>query len=659
VNEANRQRRCDERIHQRGRVKDAFELQDLVNEIAEEAGQENGWSPVQITNFAHYLANDACPGWGGLFDGSRISRYVADLGNKKSSDIPINAAKALGEFGPAAQKAVPALIKTLLHPDQFVRASAAAALGQIGPAAKDAVPALTQTLSTDDNNIVRSTVLEALEKIGVLTTELIVKKYIADLRLDYDTEVRARAAQALSKIGPEAKQAFPSLTAAMDDSNGEVRAKAAAALIEIDEPAAAEALKKGAAQREERAITDAIYKLQNSRTDHVRGKAAKFLGETGPAAKDAVPALIKALDDWGYYVRHDSESMLDSIHVRDLAAQAIAQIGESAIPSLIETLTVYGNSESLRANAAQLLGRIGPPAKEAVPALIKALSSENSGIQASASAALGEIGPAAKEAVPALIKALSSENIRVRASASAALGQIGPAAKDAVPALTQTLSTDDQNNLRSSALEALEKIGVPTTELIVKKYIADLLLEHDSKVRALAAQALGKIGPEAKQAFPSLTAALDDSNGKVRAKAAAALIEIDKPAAAEVLKKSAAEREERAIEDAIDKLQNSKNFRVRGKAAQFLGKTGRAAKDAVPALTQALRDKSQNVSCRAAEALAEIGPAAKEAVPALEKAAKHINPYISRSAAEALRKIEASQYRSDKHIIKNPKSTYI
>lgn len=58
--------------------------------------------------------------------------------------------------------AVPALIQALqdYHPD--VRQQAAWALGQIGPAAKEAIPALTQTLAAPG---IRDVVGEALRKI--------------------------------------------------------------------------------------------------------------------------------------------------------------------------------------------------------------------------------------------------------------------------------------------------------------------------------------------------------------------------------------------------------------------------------------------------------------------------------------------------------------
>jgi HEAT repeat protein len=101
-----------------------------------------------------------------------------------------------------------------------------------------------------------------------------------------------------------------------------------------------------------------------------------------------------------------------------------------------------------RAGVAEALGSMGPAAKDAVPALIAALTAalhdENWKFRVSVVQALGEIGPAAKDAsVPALIVALTDEDKTVRAYAFEALGRIGPEAKDAVPALAEALNGKD------------------------------------------------------------------------------------------------------------------------------------------------------------------------------------------------------------------------
>ncbi len=58
-----------------------------------------------------------------------------------------------------------------------------------------------------------------------------------------------------------------------------------------------------------------------------------------------------------------------------------------------------GNA-SERQNAAQTLGRFGPAAADAVPALIEALGDEGSRVYAVI--ALGKIGPAADASIPVL-----------------------------------------------------------------------------------------------------------------------------------------------------------------------------------------------------------------------------------------------------------------
>ena len=67
-------------------------------------------------------------------------------------------------MGPAAQDAVPDLIRVLQDEDWQVEQAAAKALGEVGPAAKDAVPELTRLLR-DKSAEVRETAARALERI--------------------------------------------------------------------------------------------------------------------------------------------------------------------------------------------------------------------------------------------------------------------------------------------------------------------------------------------------------------------------------------------------------------------------------------------------------------------------------------------------------------
>ena len=69
--------------------------------------------------------------------------------------------------------------------------------------------------------------------------------------------------------------------------------------------------------------------------------------------------------------------------------------------------------------------------------MVKLLDDKNPEVQNEVPMTLGKIGPAAKDAVPALIKALAEKEGHVRYGVAYALGRIGPAAAEAVPALVQ------------------------------------------------------------------------------------------------------------------------------------------------------------------------------------------------------------------------------
>jgi HEAT repeat protein len=118
------------------------------------------------------------------------------------------------------------------------------------------------------------------------------------------------------------------------------------------------------------------------------------------------------------------------------------------------------------------LGRIGPEARAAVPALIESLTDDavvdpaagysirddrdfvGGTVAAYTATALAQIGPGA---VPGLIEALRSKNANVRRIAAKVLGKIGPAARQAVPWLRPLLK-DEQGGVREAAAQALKQI---------------------------------------------------------------------------------------------------------------------------------------------------------------------------------------------------------
>ncbi|HEY2841241.1 MAG TPA: HEAT repeat domain-containing protein [Pirellulales bacterium] len=97
--------------------------------------------------------------------------------------------------------------------------------------------------------------------------------------------------------------------------------------------------------------------------------------------------------------------------VKETAVDALARIGNMAVPALIDALN--DPNPDVRVEAARSLARMGDQGKAAVPTLIERLSDPNEEVRQASARALGQMGPAAAEAVPALmalIKAPDAES---------------------------------------------------------------------------------------------------------------------------------------------------------------------------------------------------------------------------------------------------------
>ncbi|MEL7226958.1 MAG: HEAT repeat domain-containing protein, partial [Cyanobacteria bacterium J06576_12] len=341
------------------------------------------------------------------------------------------------------------------------------------------------------------------------------------------------------------------------------------------------------------------------------------LGNIGPEAEAAIPALITVLEDE---------------ELRPRAATALSQIGAAAIPALVAAAN--DEDEALRFYAASTLSEIGTVAEVAVPILVAALESED--LRYRAAAALGDYGPEAAAAVNALIAGLNDEDSiflyrvtnslieigavavpqlavaleaeaeDVRYQAAGILESIEPAASAAVPALLAALN-DQNEGVRDAAIQALRRLtkryGEDVSADAAKDYdlvptLITALYYQDSSIRAIAAELLGNLGPEAKYSVPALIGALNDSETTVRRQAASAL-----------------------------------------------GKIGPAAAVATPALVVLIEDADTTVRRAAVSALKEIGeeigPTAETAVPALAALLDSSDLVIRREAADALGNIGA------------------
>lgn len=152
-------------------------------------------------------------------------------------------------------------------------------------------------------------------------------------------------------------------------------------------------------------LVGALAKTVGDSDEQVRVLSAKALGAIGSGAKAGVPALERGLED-------------SQASVRTQAALAIARI-EPGNKKFVPVLAA-----AMRGGDGRLLleiGAIGPQAVWAVPSLIELLSHPSPQMRALAAQTLGRIGPGAAEAKPALERAARDSNAAVRGAAQAAL----------------------------------------------------------------------------------------------------------------------------------------------------------------------------------------------------------------------------------------------
>jgi tRNA A-37 threonylcarbamoyl transferase component Bud32 len=243
-----------------------------------------------------------------------------------------------------------------------------------------------------------------------------VQALIGALR-DADPTARRRAAQALGECGPTAREAVGPLITALSDPDFWVSETAALALRKITGAPDPEAGRRRRAREEPSETPPAVTRLLKAIQDpESRWMAVVALGQMGPTAHQAIPALIEALEDKESAVRWD-------------AAKALGKMGAvaaRAVPAL--TAVLHEQDDAIaRQHVVAALGAIGPAARTAVPALIGSLKDDGHHLDEQAGEALVCIGASA---IPALIEAMKDDDPQVRLRAANALTRIagGPRA---------------------------------------------------------------------------------------------------------------------------------------------------------------------------------------------------------------------------------------
>ncbi len=358
---------------------------------------------------------------------------------------------------------MPALTELLGDKRPHVRREAILALAEIG---KPAAPAVPQLVTAMDNELDRPAAVYALGRIGVASVD--GEKKIRQYVNSPDKMLAELSIWTLARLHPDDKQLARDATEALfeglkSDDPG-VRKASAKALAELrpGPEITLPIMEKAFAGADEKVVHGALDTLaglgpaavpkliEALKYESVRPYVVYMLGQNGPAAKPAVDALVKLIDDKNPDVQHE-------------ALIALAKIGpdaKAAVPVLVKTLEQ--NEGSVCCAGTYALGSIGPDAKEASAAIAKNLDSNDETLAMLSAWALANIQAkdvkTAEKVVPILIRALANPDAKFRRGAAEALKKFGPLAKPAVPALQNALKDEDEQ-VRKMSAEALKAIS--------------------------------------------------------------------------------------------------------------------------------------------------------------------------------------------------------
>lgn len=207
------------------------------------------------------------------------------------------------------------------------------------------------------------------------------------------------------------------------------------------------------------------------------------------------------------------------------------------------------------------LGRIGPDAAAAKPALDYFLTHKDGYVRVHAALATCRIDGVSPAALDTLTATLKAPDPGLRSFAAAVIAELGPAGGDATPALAIALEDPDAY-VRLHVAEVLIR-NADWSEASLEALLT-CLRHRDENVRWLTSYSLAELAPQSSDAVDALIARLDDESTKVRIGAIYALGEIgalSAPALADLQRHTGDSNAElrTAVAYAVEQIENGAN----------------------------------------------------------------------------------------------------
>jgi HEAT repeat protein len=215
---------------------------------------------------------------------------------------------------------------------------------------------------------------------------------------DRESAVRAAAAEALGRIGPEAAAATKALLAMLKDPDKSARQAAVFALGRIVPEDSAH-------------VAMALVDVLNQPDADLRRSAVVSLALLGDRSPEVITAIGRLLGE------PDQE-------LRQQAVQALSRFGTAArsVEEFLKKTLQDDSEKSIRASAAQaLFTAYGSEAKQLIPFMTERLKVEpNFEVRVLIVEELGALGADGQTALPALREARKDPQLKVREAAAAA-----------------------------------------------------------------------------------------------------------------------------------------------------------------------------------------------------------------------------------------------
>lgn len=447
--------------------------------------------------------------------------------------------KALAELGPGARSTLPALVEVATKKgiDQQLVSQTLASFGA------GVVPDLLAAIEKQPAN--EPLFSKALGLIGEPAVEALTLGLSSDVEL-----VRVAATRALGGVRPPSKVLLQKLLGSVQDKSAQVREIAVASLI--------------VAAKDADFAKDTILKATQDVEPKVRAAAIQSLRIFKFTDEQEQQAVDLGLKDISPEVRSSTLTVLSNM-------PKVLQTRLERVAVLVTDADVR-----VRTNAALTIGKLDKKQvnESVIEACLTALRDSDDSVRIAMTESVKSLSISEPRVLDALGGNLVDDLALLRVTLEAVSG-FGGSAAPMIPAILQ-LASHEKAEVRVAALNTLAAIEKDPQQLSGR--LTEALDDKEWEVRRIAGVALGKLGPEAKNAVPKLFRML--SSDEDRDFASSSLKEIN---AAPV----------EAIPLLMEKLE-SEERRIAFYAVSLLGKIGPPAAAALPKLEAMLAKPSSD-----------------------------------------------------------------